>query len=143
MRCSAASGDVTGASNKTPIAILSTAVVMAELEQIIFGASGTPADAVAKFALRRITADGTATGGTEFNLDGNGGAPSCVARVNYTVEPTYASGNLIEICVNQRATFIWTLPPGIRTKIGTSEGLGLQMLSGPAVAWNISFIWTE
>lgn len=143
MRCSGASGDVTGAATKTVIALFSTSTRYAEIEQIVFGSSATPADAVAKFAIREITADGTGTGGTEFNLDRNGGAPSCLLVVNYTVEPTYASGNMFEICVNQRATFPWTLPPGVRTLIGTGKGIGVQMISGPTVAWNLSIVWVE
>jgi hypothetical protein len=144
MRCAAASGNVTGAATKTVIAIYSTAVVMAELEQIIFSASGTPADAVALFAIRSLTAaDGTGTAKTEFNLDRNGGAPSCTTKADYSVEPTYASGNMIEIAINQRATFPWTLPPGVKTAIGTANGIGIQMISGPAVAWNLTLIWTE
>lgn len=143
MRCSGASGDVTGAATKTIIALISTSTRYGEIEQIIFGSSATPADAVAKFALREITAAGTSTAGTTFNLDRNGGAPSCLIKVNYTAEPTYASGNLFEIDVNQRATFPWTVPPGLRTLMGTDKGLGIQMISGPAVAWNITVVWNE
>lgn len=146
MKAYCASGDVTGGANTTLIAIHNTATRRAKLLQIIIGCSGTPADNAAKFALRRVTAaDGTSSAGTELAADGVEGAPSVVATVNYTVEPTFAAGNLTEMSLNQRATIVWNAPLGAEpaVDVGTANGLGLQMIAGPAVVYNATFVWDE
>lgn len=144
MRCSAPSGDVTGGSNVVMINIIGGATVICELEQIIFGCSATPADAVAKFAIREPTDAGT--GGStlsKFNLDRNGGAPQATVKNGYSANPSFTTGNIFEIDVNQRATFPWTVPPGLRSKLSANYGFTIVMISGPAVAWNVTPIWSE
>ena len=146
MKAYCASGDVTGGANTTLIAIHNTASRRAKLLQIIIGCSGAPADNAAKFALRKATAaDGTSSAGTEHAADGVEGAPVIVATVNYSAEPTYAAGNVVEISLNQRATIVWNAPLGAEpaVDVATTNGLGLQMVAGPALAYNATFVWDE
>ncbi len=146
MKAYCVSGDVTGGASTTLIAIHNTATRRAKLIQVIIGCSGAPADNAAKFAIRRITAaDGTSSAGTEFSADGVEGAPVIVATVNYTVEPTFTAGNLVEISLNQRATIVWNAPLGgeIAVDVATTNGIGLQMIAGPALAYNATLVWDE
>lgn len=145
MKAYAASGDVTGAANKTIISITASATRRPKLLQLIIGCSGTPADNVAKIAIRKFTADGTGTAGTTFQADSADGAPSVTTKVNYTVEPTYAAGNVAEIDLNQRATVVWNSPLGAEPSValGTANGIGIQMVSGPTLPYNVTAIWDE
>jgi hypothetical protein len=145
MKAYCASGDVTGAASKTVVALISSATRRPKLLQVIIGCSGTPADNVAKVAIRKFTADGTGTSGTTFQADSSDGAPSVTTKVNYTVEPTYTSGNVEEISLNQRATVIWNAPLGAEPSvpIGTSNGIGVQLISAPTLAYNVTMVWDE
>ncbi len=145
MKAYASSGDVTGAATKTLIAILASATRRPKLLQVTIGCSGTAADGVAKLAIRKITADGTGSAGTTFQADSADGAPSCTVKVNYTVEPTFTAGNLVEISMNQRATVIWnaSLMAEPSVALGTSNGIAIQMISGPTLAYNVALIWDE
>lgn len=147
MRATVVSGDVAGAANKTLLAIFATAARRPKLLQIIIGCTAAPADATARFALRRITADGTGTAlSNTFAMDPGDGAPVVTAKGNYTAEPTYATGNILEIGLNQRATVIWNAPDDESRPscaVGAANGLGLQMVAGPTVNYNITFTWDE
>jgi hypothetical protein len=141
------SGDVTGASTKTLLAVLATATRRPKILQITIGCSGAPADATAIFGLRRITADGTGTAATPQQVDSADGAPTITAKSNYTVEPTYATGDLYDIPLNQRVTAIWNPPfgppPASNLSGGTVVGLGVQMISGPALAYRVTIEFEE
>lgn len=145
MKAYAASGAVTGAATKTLLSIISSATRRPKLLQVIIGCSGTPADNVALVAIRKFTVDGTGTGGTTFQADSADGAPSCTTKNSYTIEPTYAAGNVEEIALNQRATVIWNAPLGAEPSVplATTNGIGLQMVSGPSLAYNVTFVWDE
>jgi hypothetical protein len=149
MKAMAASGDVQAASfPKTMIALLNTASRRAKLVGVIIGCSeASPTDTMAKFAIRKITADGTGTTGTPLQVDSADGAPVITARVNYSVEPTYAAGNLAEIDLHMRNTMVWTPPTQDAVPaaaLGTANGLGLVMLAGPTSKnYNFTPIWEE
>jgi len=145
MDCTAVSGDVTGAASKTLLSLLSTTNRRVRLKQLIIGSSGTPADAAVKVAVRRITADGTGTSVTPKALDAAQGTAACTAKANYSVEPTYEAGNLAEISFNQRATVFWEPPPGAEPccPTGAGNGIGIQMLAGAAVPWNVTAVYDE
>ncbi len=145
MKAYASSGQVTGAATKTIISLAASATRRPKLLQVIIGCEGTPADNVAEFAIRKFTADGTGTGGTTFQADSADGAPLVTTKNNYTVEPTYASGNVAEISVNQRATVIWNAPLGAEPAIaiGTANGIGIQAITAPSLAYTITTIWDE
>src|SRR5574340_1281040 len=147
MQATVSSGDVTGAATKTIVSVLASATRRAKLKQLIIACTGAPADATAVFALRFITSDGTGSAVTPKAVDSADGAPSCTAKANYTIEPTYAAGNIARIGLNQRVTAIWNAPFGgeyvTNLSAGTNIGIGVQMISGPAVSYEVTAQWEE
>lgn len=145
MKVYASSGDVTGAANQTLLTLVNTADHRAKLLQCIIGCSGSPADNVAKFAIRTFNVAGTGSAGNEIPADGAESVAVITAFVDHSVEPTYDTGNHIELALNQRATVIWNAPLGAEPSadVGTANGIGLEMIAGPALAYNASFTWDE
>lgn len=143
MQFSVTSGDVTGAATKTLLAIVGTASRRPRLIQVIIGCSGTPADNAAKFRIQQFTAAGTGTAVSPEVVDGGDGAASCTAKANCTVEPTYAVGGGIVIPLNQRATMVYNLPVAYMVPLGATNGIGIQMVSGPALAYNVTAFFEE
>ena len=143
MQYSVTSGDVTGAAAKTILAIIGTAARRPRLIQVIIGCSGAPADNVAKFRIQRFTADGTGTGVTPEVCDSGDGAASCTAKMAYSAEPTYTSGGGIVLPLNQRATLVYNVPVAYMPPIGAAAGIGIQMVAGPALAYNVTAIFEE
>lgn len=145
MRVTATTGDITGAANAVMGALLNAAAKRAELVQLIIGCNGAPADATAKFALKRVSADGTgAAAVTMFDADeAEGGAPLCTLKAGYTTPPTYVTGNPVVIPLNQRSTLVYNVPKGFKAAVGAGKGWALVMLSGPALPYDITWIWDE
>jgi hypothetical protein len=140
---------VASAAGKTMIAVFASASRRAKLLQIIIGASGTPADAAALFAIRNITVVGTGTAGVTFAADAADGAPSCTTVVNHTIEPTYQAGNKYEVALHQRNTAVWNAPSpdacASNLSGGTVIGIGVQCVVAPAtpVNYDITLVWDE
>lgn len=143
MQYSVTSGDVTGAAGKTILAIVGTAARRPRLIQLIIGCSGAPADNVAKFRIQTFTAAGTGSAVTPEVVDGGDGAALCTAKANCTVEPTYAAGGGIVIPLNQRVTLLFNVPVAYMPPIGATNGIGIQMVSGPALAYNATAFFEE
>jgi hypothetical protein len=142
------SGDVTFAGSALTLAsVLASATRRAKIKQIIIACSDAPADATAVFALRKMTVDGTGTGGTAYPVDAGDGAPNCTTKHTYTIEPTYATGNIYAWPLNQRVTMIWNAPfggePASNLSGGTDIGWGLVMLSGPNLKYRATIQWEE
>jgi hypothetical protein len=137
MKAYASSGAVSAGSTPKTIKLL----------QVIIGNSGTPADAAAYFAIRKFTADGTGTAGTSMQADSADGAPSITTKNSYSAEPTYATGDQIEIALHQRNTVIWNPPTpdaAPANALGTANGLGIVLMAGPTgVAYNVTCVWDE
>lgn len=142
-----ASGDVTGGVGVTIIAIAGAEGSRPKLVQVIIGCPAAPADNAALFAIRKFAVDGTpAAPGTVLEADPGGPVARCTTGVDYTgAEPEYVAGNLVEIPLNQRNTAIWTAPLGgeIITALGATNGIGVQMVDGPEVPYNVSLVWEE
>ncbi len=147
MQARVTSGDVTGAAAKTILAILASTTRRAHVLQIVISCTDTPADATAVFQVAFITADGTGTTVTPVAVDSADGAPSCTAKKNYTGEPTYSSNKLSRVGLNQRITEIYNVPfDGAWTtnlSTGTNLGIGIQMVTGPALAYSVDVQWSE
>jgi hypothetical protein len=80
---------------------------------IMFGSEATPADAAILWTIRRCSAAGTSTAVTPQNLDPASATTEYDAGENHTVEPTYtANAILLNVPLNQRATFRWVAAPG-------------------------------
>src|SRR5690348_2288983 len=85
----------------------------AKIYDVILGSEATPADAALLFTFRRCTAAGTNTSVTPQPLDPADFATEFDAGENHSAEPTYTAGAiLLNIPLNQRATFRWVAAPG-------------------------------
>lgn len=96
---------------------------------IMFGSEATPADAAILWAVRRCTTAGTSTLVTAVSLDPGDGAALTVGGENHTIEPAYTAGlTLLNIAVNQRATFRWVAAPGgeLVTPATSANGAGID-----------------
>lgn len=104
--------------------------------EIIIGSEGAVADNPFLWTIQRTTAAGTSTAVTPQALDPADAACVAVGGENHTVEPTYtASAILMNIALNQRATFRFCAAPGgeIVTPASNNAGVGFKAGVGGAV----------
>jgi len=104
---------------------------------LIVGSEASPADNAFLYVLQRCTAAGTSTSVTPSSLDPADAATESDAGENHTIEPTYtATLILLEIPLNQRATFRWVAAPGSELTVPAtaSNGIGIATPTSSAVA---------
>lgn len=104
---------------------------------IVLGSYATAADNPFLYTIQRCTAAGTSTAVTPQPLDPADVATETDAGENHTIEPTYtAAAILLNISLNQRATFRWVAAPGgeLVTPGTASNGIGVQTPTSSAVA---------
>lgn len=90
-----------------------TTLRRAYIYDAMFGADGTPADNVITYKMDRQSTVGTGTSATGTGLDAADAASLITGNVNSTIEPTVtANTQLIEIPMNQRASYRWVAAPG-------------------------------
>ncbi len=93
---------------------------------VMFGADGTPADNSMTYKVDRQTDVGTGTAAAAAALDVPDAAALITETVNNTIEPTVtASTQLIEIPVNQRASYRWVAAPGGELVVPATNVAGL------------------
>jgi hypothetical protein len=110
-------------------AVSTTQARRGKVYDIMFGSEATPADAAILWAVKRYTAAGTSTAVTPVSLDPADAAFLGQAGENHTIEPTYTAASfLLNIPVNQRATFRWIAAPGgeMVYPATTANGLGID-----------------
>jgi hypothetical protein len=86
--------------------------------------------------VQRCTAAGTSTAVVPQPLDPADATTEMDAGENHTIEPTYtAAAILLQIPLNQRATFRWVAAPGgeLVAPATASNGLGIISPTGSAV----------
>lgn len=108
-----------------------------EIYDVMFGSEGTPADNPFRWQIQRTSAAGTSTSVTPQALDAADAAAVTTAGENHTVEPTYTAGAiLLDIPLNQRATFRWVAKDGCGLMIPATAaaGLGIKTPTASAVA---------
>lgn len=96
---------------------------------LIIGSEATPADAAILWTVQRCTAAGTSTSVTIAYADPGDSATEYDAGENHTIEPTYTANTiLLNIPLNQRATFRWVAAPGGELVMPqtASNGFGIQ-----------------
>jgi hypothetical protein len=134
---------------KTALNVFQTSnTVRGRLYDVIFGSSGTPADSAFTWRLSKSTAVGTeGTGVVPIALDSGDPAALYDGAQAHSAEPTYtAATELLEIPLNQRATFRWVAAPdgefiGPAT---ASNGWGLAAFhASSVVASEATFHWQE
>jgi hypothetical protein len=134
-------------TNLTILALESSASVVGRIHQLVLGSQATPADIATRYDLLRHTTAGT--GGTavvEKPNDPQSAASALNLRGGTMTEPTYEADFLLEIPLNQRATFTWIANPGreLRTAVGTANGIGLRSIaSGGTPETSCTFAWDE
>lgn len=107
-----------------------------EWYDLILGSEAAAADNPFLYTIQRCTAAGTSTAVVPQPLDPADAATEADAGENHTVEPTYtAAAILLQIPLNQRATFRWIATEGGRlvSPATASNGLGIQTLTSSAV----------
>lgn len=134
MRAYSVSGpNASGAATKTLVTVIGSTTVRPRVFDLIIGTQASPADQAAEYALKRFTAVGTAgSSPTPLPLDPSDVASIATAGITHSAEPTYtAGGTLVDINLNQRATFRWVASPGMEL-VGpatASNGIGLQLVA--------------
>ena len=119
-------------TNLTTLALESSATVVGKIHQLIIGSVTAPADIATRLNALRHTAAGTGgTAAVEKPTDPQMAAASCNLRGGTMTEPTYEADFLLEMSINQRATFTWNANPGkeLRTTVGTANGIGVRSIS--------------
>ena len=113
---------------------------------LIFGSEAAAADNPFLYVVQRFTAPGTSTSVTPQPLDPADAATESTAGQNHTVEPTYTAGQvLLDIALNQRATFRWIAYEGrpLTYPATASNGLGIATPTSSAVAITATVYYAE
>lgn len=122
-----------GTASKTLMTIIGGASVRARLYHLIVGNKQAPADTYVEIAVRRFTAVGTSAGSppTPAPLDSADAAAVATVGHAHSAEPTYATGQILPIYMNQRHTFQWYAQPGheITHPLTANNGVGIQLIS--------------
>jgi hypothetical protein len=108
-----------------------------EWYDMILGCEAAAADNPFLYILQRCTAAGTSTSVALQKLDPADAATEQDCGENHTVDPTYtASEILLEIPLNQRATFRWIATEGGRliSPAVASNGIGISTPTSSALA---------
>lgn len=103
---------------------------------VMVGADGTPADNVINWIVNRNSTAGTATSHAPTPLDSGDAVALLTCLVNHTIEPTVTDvTGLVQIAVNQRASYRWVAAPGGELIIPATNvnGIGVRAKS-PAYA---------
>ena len=136
-----------GTSNKTAVELKGGTTVRARIYDIILGSSATPADNACLFALTRTTTAGTgASNPTPLALDPGDVAALIGLNITNSAEGTMAATDVLEIGMNQRATFRWVAAPGseVLTAATASNGAAVRLVSASAsLAMQCTVLWVE
>lgn len=119
---------------RTANAALSVGIVCAaaaapkreKIYDLIIGSEAAAADNNFLWQLQRTTDTGTSTAYTPLPLDAADAAALAQAGYNHTVEPTYTAGGvMLNVPLNQRATFRWVAAPGSELVIPATANNGI------------------
>ena len=115
----------------------------------MIGSDATPADAASKFAWQRTSTSGAASGTavTGAALDPTDPAALVIYSSTWTTtQPTIVAGAILQVAMNQRATFRWVAVPDGEMITGNTSGAGIALMSVVAsatanYAWSVA--WQE
>jgi hypothetical protein len=136
-------------ANLTVLALESTATIRGKIYDMVIGSDSAPNDAASRLDMLRFTVLGT--GGTavvEKALDPTGSTPACNLRGGTMTESGgFEADFLLEVALNQRATFRWVAAPGseLITAAGATNGIALRCISISTGTPNINttLMWEE
>lgn len=149
MRRYTADGQTAAGTNLTIAEVLAVgATTRARIYDIIIGSDATPADVATEFNLIRGTVSGTPTTTvTPRALDPGDPASLMSLKVGtFSGQTKTANSSLMNIALNQRATFRWVAVPDGELVIPatTDNWIGLESIgSGGTPNINVSFAWQE
>ena len=149
MKCYHGMGSGAVGTDKSLLTLISAATIRPHLYDVLIGCEATPADQATQLLIARFTAVGTeGSGFTPIALDpADPAALSDCGSGVFSVEPTYtANANLLQISMNQRATFRWVAAPGgeLIAPATANNGIGLYSDSATGTATHeASFHWHE
>jgi hypothetical protein len=133
---SVAGPSAAGSGPNTAVNIIATTAIRPMLNEVIVGISTTPADQTVQICASRHTAVGTAGSNPTPNpLDPSDVACVSTAGITHSGEPTYtASSDLLNIYLNQRATFRWVSQDGreLVAPATASNGIGVRQKTASA-----------
>ena len=135
-------GECANTANTTIINLFGSAAVRPKIYDLIIGSDASAADNATEYNLQRTTAVGTeGSGFTPVPLDSLTVASTADAGVGvFGAEPTYtANAVLLEVALNQRATFRWVAAPDgqIILTAASGNGVGVRSITTSA-AINVS-----
>lgn len=146
-RYAAVGPSASGSGPNTAVAVVAAATVRPAIYEVMAGSSTTPADQTFQLVAQRFTAAGTGTSVTPEPLDASEAAALSTAAVTHSAEPTYTSGkSLLDVSINQRATFRWVAAPGgeLRAPATASNGIGVKnQASSAALVIRVTVHWEE
>jgi hypothetical protein len=140
-------GRYAGFSNKTNN-LVGGAGRRLKVFDFIVGCDAAPADQASKFAFRRTSAAGSQSAQvTPTKLDPADGAPIAVYDTAWSVDPTItASSDLLQMAMNQRATFRWIAAPNSELVVPAVSGAGLALMAAVATSpanHAFTLLWEE
>lgn len=149
MRRYSGSGSTAAGTNLTIGEVLAVGTTTrARIYDIIVGSDATPADVATKFRVIRGTVSGTA--GTTFvptALDPADPASLMSFKIGtFSGQTKTANSQMLEIALNQRATFRWVAVPDSELIIpATADNwIGLESISSTGTPnCNTTFLWQE
>ena len=107
-----------------------------EIYDLVVGSEAAAADNPFLYVLQRCTTAGTSTAVVPQALDPADAATEMDTGENHSAEPTYTAAQiLLEIALNQRATFRWIATEGGRliAPATASNGIGIATPTSAAV----------
>lgn len=149
MRRYAADGNAAAGTNLTIAEVLAVGnTTRARIYDLVIGSDATPADVATKFNIIRGTVSGTPTTTvTPRALDPGDPASLMSAKVGtFTGQTKTATSSLLNVSLNQRATFRWvSVPDGEMIIPATTDNwIGLESLaSGGTPSIGVTFHWLE
>lgn len=114
--------------------------------ELNLGCSGAPNDNAFDWQIQRCTTAGTSSAVTPQPLDPADAAALFAAGENITVTPTLTAGQiLLDIALNQRATYRWLAAPysELVTPATQNNGLALTTPTAPALTVNTTVFIEE
>jgi hypothetical protein len=148
MRRYSVDGQTAAGTNLTILEVIAATTTRGRIYDIIIGSDATPADVATEFNIIRGTVSGTGTSTpTARALDPGDPAALITAKVGtFSGQTKTANTSLLNIALNQRATFRWVaVPDGEIVIPATSDNwVGLESIaSGGTPNINATFSWQE
>jgi hypothetical protein len=149
MRRYAVEHQTSAGTNLTMLNVIAATTTRGRIYDLLIGSDATPADVATEYQLIRTTAVGT--GGTALTgraLDpGDPAALITATGGTFSVQPTKtASSGMLNIALNQRATFRWVAVPDGELVIPATSGNGIaieSIASGGTPNTNVTVHWQE